>query len=249
MAVRDDMRGPLAPPAPPGAAAGRSGSSSGTPGNAVTQKKGNQLVRTLYKQLSMFVVWLIGVSTRVFEPPVRYCQRHWTQPAGITGKTCAGLGVWNECCCCWLPARELVKLALVAAAAGSSLRAPQVQALVMLLLVILAAALSWRVQAGCSTSMNRMQYAAYCWLQLLMLFVLLMMLQGVNADAYGAVVLGLLVVVLGQCGVLLGCLVWRCCVTARELGELGLQQNTEMETWTETTAAAAAAGGQSSAAM
>lgn len=130
--------------------------------------------------------------------------------------------MWNDWCWYWIAVREIIKIITVTAAAATAMRAPQVQVLAVLLLVILAAAVSWRVQAGCSTSMNRMQYVAYCWLQLLVLLVLLMTLQGLNADGYGGFMLGLLVLVMAQCGILFACLVWRCCVTARKLSEAGL---------------------------
>lgn len=169
-------------------------------------------------------MWFVSLPGQILEPPVRHCQQHWAHPHGVTGERCAGSGVWNDWCWYWMPVREIIKVILITAATATAMRAPQVQVLVVLLLVILAAAVSWRVQAGCSTSMNRMRYVAQCWLQLLVLLVLLMTLQGLNADAYGGVVLGLLVLVMGQCAVLLGCLVWRCCVTARELSEVGLEE-------------------------
>jgi hypothetical protein len=143
------------------------------------------------------------------ERPVRTCQRY-TSAVGVCGESCAALSVWNvEWRWWWLVVRELVKFGLVAAATLTTMRGPDQQARVLLLLVVITAAISWRVQAGCSTSMNQLLFMAWCWLQLLALVVVIPSMQGISAVGFGGAVLILVVLVMLQCAFVIGCLVWR----------------------------------------
>jgi hypothetical protein len=121
----------------------------------------------------------------------------------------------------WLPVKELVKLTIVITATGSAMRAPHIQALLVLLLIVLAGFVAWNAQAGCSTSMERMQFAGYCWLQLLALLLLVLLLLGVRVGVAGGVVLALVLLVMGQCWVVIGGLVVRCIAAAGELAQAG----------------------------
>ncbi|WIA29338.1 hypothetical protein OEZ86_011843 [Tetradesmus obliquus] len=154
------------------------------------------------------------------ERPVRTCQR-LTSALGVSGESCAALSVWNvEWRWWWLGGREAAKFGLVAAAALTTMRGPDEQARVLLLLVVIAAALSWRVQAGCSTSMNQLQFLAWCWLQLLALLVVVPSMQDISAAGFGAALLALVALVMLQCGVVIGCLVWRIVASLKNLSLL-----------------------------
>jgi hypothetical protein len=121
----------------------------------------------------------------------------------------------------WLPVKELVKLTIVITATASQMRAPHIQALVVLLLVVLAGCLNWNAQPGCSTSMERLLFAGYCWLQLLALMLLVLLLPGVRVGVAGGFLLGVVLLVMGQCGVVIGGLVVRCFAAAGELSKAG----------------------------
>lgn len=123
----------------------------------------------------------------------------------------------------WLPVKELVKLTVVITAVGTSMRGPQLQALAVLLLVVVGTFVTWQVQPGCSTSMERMLFVGWCWLQLLALLVLLLLLPGVRVEVVGGVLLALVLLVMGQCGVVLGALAVRCFAAAAELSRHGKQ--------------------------
>uniref|UniRef100_A0A383VEU3 TRP C-terminal domain-containing protein n=1 Tax=Tetradesmus obliquus TaxID=3088 RepID=A0A383VEU3_TETOB len=154
------------------------------------------------------------------ERPVRTCQR-LTSALGVSGESCATLSVWNvEWRWWWLAGREAAKFGLVAAAALTTMRGPDEQARVLLLLVVIAAALSWRVQAGCSTSMNQLQFLAWCWLQLLALLVVVPSMQDISVAGFGAALLALVALVMLQCGVVIGCLVWRIVASLKNLSLL-----------------------------
>ncbi|WIA09260.1 hypothetical protein OEZ85_008668 [Tetradesmus obliquus] len=154
------------------------------------------------------------------ERPVRTCQR-LSSALGVSGESCAALSVWNvEWRWWWLAGREAAKFGLVAAAALTTMRGPDEQARVLLLLVVIAAALSWRVQAGCSTSMNQLQFLAWCWLQLLALLVVVPSMQDISAAGFGAALLALVALVMLQCGVVIGCLVWRIVASLKNLSLL-----------------------------
>ncbi|WIA09253.1 hypothetical protein OEZ85_008661 [Tetradesmus obliquus] len=154
------------------------------------------------------------------ERPVRTCQR-LSSALGVSGESCAALSVWNvEWRWWWLAGREAAKFGLVAAAALTTMRGPDEQARVLLLLVVIAAALSWRVQAGCSTSMNQLQFLAWCWLQLLALLVVMPSMQDISAAGFGAALLALVALVMLQCGVVIGCLVWRIVASLKNLSLL-----------------------------
>jgi len=92
----------------------------------------------------------------------------------------------------------MVKFALVLAAAATTMRGPGVQAMLVLFLVVLAAVLSWQVQAGCGTTMTRLLSLSYLWLQLFALLVLLLTTPGVDGVVFGGVLLGLLLVLVVQ---------------------------------------------------
>ncbi|KAF6262549.1 hypothetical protein COO60DRAFT_1624944, partial [Scenedesmus sp. NREL 46B-D3] len=154
------------------------------------------------------------------ERPVRTCQRY-TSAIGVSGESCAALSVWNvEWRWWWLVGREVMKFGLVAAAALTTMRGPDEQARVLLLLVVVAAAISWRAQAGCSTSMNQLQFVVWCWLQLLALLVVIPSMQGVGAVGFGSAVLVLVGLVMLQCALVFGCLVWRITKCCRNLSLL-----------------------------
>jgi hypothetical protein len=160
------------------------------------------------------------VPFKWLERPVRTCQR-WTSAVGVCGESCAALSVWNvEWRWWWLAGREMVKFGLVAAATLTTMRGPDEQARVLLLLVVIAAAISWRVQAGCSTSMNQLQFVVWCWLQLLALMVVVPSMQGVSAVGFGAAVLALVALVMLQCAFVFGCLVWRIVASFRHFSTL-----------------------------
>jgi hypothetical protein len=163
---------------------------------------------------------LILLPVRLLGPAVARCQAY-TAAAGIDGQRCAGLGVWNvHWRWWWMPVNELVKLVIVTTASVSTMRAPQVQALLVLLLIVAAMCLTWLTQSGCSTSMNRMQFAGWCWLQLLALMVLLLVVPHVRGEAVGGVLLGLVLLLMCQYGVVLGGLVVRCVTAARKLSTI-----------------------------
>lgn len=156
----------------------------------------------------------------LLEPAVRACQQ-CTSRVGVSGASCAALGVWNvEWRWWWLVSREILKLALVVVATVTSLRGPGAQARVMLLLVVVAAALSWRAQAGCGTSMNQVQFVMYSWLQLLALLVVVPSMVGIDATAFGGFLVALMALVMLQCAFVIGCLVVRCISICQEVAPL-----------------------------
>lgn len=130
---------------------------------------------------------------------------------GVSGSQCVGLNVWNqEYRWWWMCLREVVKLAVLITVVVNSMHASYIQAPLVLLLVLLAAVLIWKLQPGCSTSMNWLLYVMYCLWQVLALLVLVLAVPGVNAAAFGGVLLALLCVVMANAFVTLGLLVWRC---------------------------------------
>jgi hypothetical protein len=138
------------------------------------------------------------------------CQRV-TAGKGINGSQCVGLDVWNqEHRWWWLSLRECVKLAVLITVVVNSMHASYIQAPLVLLMVLLTAVLIWKLQPGCSTSMNWLLYVMYCLWQLLALLVLVLAVPGVNAAAFGGVLLSMLCVVMANAFVALASLVWRC---------------------------------------
>jgi hypothetical protein len=150
-----------------------------------------------------------AAAARMLQPAITACQAH-AKAAGVSGESCAGLGVWNvDWRWWWLPTRELIKVAIVVAAASTELRGPEAQARLILLFVVAAAAITWRTKPGCSTTMERLLFSSWCWLQALALFALLPSLPGVNAAALGGALLALVVLVMLQAGVMSVLLSWR----------------------------------------
>lgn len=160
---------------------------------------------------------LVVPVQHLLEPLVRRLQRS-TRARGLSGAGCAGLGVWNaEYRWWWWCVRELVKLAIVLVATELSLRAPLAQAMVVLLLVVLAAAASWQVQACNGTSMERLQYVSFCCLQGLAVLALLPVMPLVHTGVLGACILAVLAAMMVQSLVMLSLLVWRCVVAAKKM--------------------------------
>jgi hypothetical protein len=138
------------------------------------------------------------------------CQR-LTAGKGVDGSRCVGLDVWNQEHRWWWNAlRECVKLLVLITVVVNSMHASYVQAPLVLLMVLLTAVLIWKLQPGCSTSMNWLLYIMYCLWAVLALLVLFLAVAGVNAAAFGGVLLAMLCVVMANAYVTLGSLVWRC---------------------------------------
>lgn len=153
---------------------------------------------------------LAAAAVRPVTKLVLACQRV-ADGKGVSGSQCVGLVVWNqEYRWWWLCLREVVKLAVLITVVVNSMHASYIQAPLVLLLVLLAAVLIWKLQPGCSTSMNWLLYVMYCLWQVLALLVLVLAVPGVNAAVFGGVLLALLCVVMANAFVTLGSLVWRC---------------------------------------
>jgi hypothetical protein len=195
------------------ASAGKSSSSSPATGRISWLT----LLHTPGQVLRQLLRLLLAIPARLLEPPVRLCQQY-TQSVGISGMSCAGLGVWNvDSRWWWLLVRELVKFVLVLAAAATTMRGPGMQAMLLLLLVVLAAVLSWQVQAGCGTTMTRLLFVSYLWLQFFALLVLLLTTQGVDGVVFGGVLLGLLVVLVLQVLLMLFGLAYQCLSAGKQM--------------------------------
>jgi hypothetical protein len=110
--------------------------------------------------------------------------------------------------------RECVKLLVLITVVVNSMHASYVQAPLVLLMVLLTAVLIWKLQPGCSTSMNWLLYIMYCLWAVLALLVLVLAVAGVNAAAFGGVLLAMLCIVMANAYVTLGLLVWRCAEAA-----------------------------------
>lgn len=138
----------------------------------------------------------------------------------------AGQGVWNiHYRWWWSLVREMLKLCIILAACWTSVRiSSPAQALVSLMLVVVASALCWGAQVGCSTSMERLLFVQFLWLQALALLVLVQSLPGINYIVFAAVLLAVLAVMVLQGAFALGCLVWRCVVAGREMSRHALEQ-------------------------
>jgi hypothetical protein len=146
-------------------------------------------------------------ALKVLEAAVRRCQVVACR-VGVSGVECAGAGVWGVWW--WMVVVQLIKFVLVVLVTATSMREPRSQALVLLLAVVLMAALSWRVRPCSNTSMERMQFIMMCWMQLLVLGVVLLSVAGLNVAAWGAVLLVfVLLMALLVCYTLAG-LVWSC---------------------------------------
>lgn len=161
---------------------------------------------------------LLAAERRLLWPLVRRLQPRMAA-ARVSASACAGMPVWNaRWCWAWLPVRELLKLCVLLPVALLALRAPPVQALVTLLLVVADAALAWAVRPGCGTSMERLLYTGHMWMQALALLVLLLALPGLHTGAVGGVLLGLVALLALQAAALLARLAWHCVVALRNLG-------------------------------
>jgi len=160
---------------------------------------------------------LLAVPGRVVEPPVLLCQQYLDRK-GVCGWQCAGLDVWNMAYCWWWPVlREFMKFAIALAAAATTMRWPSMQAMLVLLLVVLASSVSWQVQPGCGTSMNRRLYVASLCVQSLALLVMLLTMQGVNSVVLGWVLLVLALVVALPVLCILFWLAYRCFSAAKQM--------------------------------
>jgi hypothetical protein len=112
---------------------------------------------------------------------------------------------------------QLIKFGFVVLVTATSMQEPRTQVLVLLLAVVWVAALSWKIRPCSNTSMERMQFIMYCWMQVLMLAVVLLSVAGLNVSAFAAVVLVLvLLMVVVVCLTLVG-LVWSCWMGLRAL--------------------------------
>jgi hypothetical protein len=167
---------------------------------------------------------LLAAVLRPFSKLAYACQRV-TAGRGIDGSQCVGCDVWNqEHRWWWLPLRECVKLAVLITVVVNSMHASFIQGPLVLLMVLLAAVLIWKLQPGCSTSMNWLLYVMYCLWQLLALLVLVLAVPGVNAAAFGGVLLAMLCIVMANAFVTLGSLVWRCAQAVSPSAEQQQQQ-------------------------
>jgi hypothetical protein len=188
------------------------------PGSSSRGKKTRGLFATLW-----WFIWGLPVSIalRTVEKYVRKCQVH-TVKRGVNGLQCAGLAVWNvQWRWWWLLLRELLKFAVIITANSTSMRQPpQVQALLVVMMVAFACFLTWQLMVGCTTSMERLLFTQCCWLQLLALLVLLLTLPGLNWSALGFVLLLLIVLKVLQDALMLALLVLRCVMAGRELSGL-----------------------------
>jgi hypothetical protein len=106
--------------------------------------------------------------------------------------------------------RECVKLLVLITVVVNRMHASYIQAPLVLLMVLLTAVLIWKLQPGCGTSMNWLMYIMYCLWAVLALLVLVLAVPGVNAAAFGGVLLAVLCIVMVNAYVTLGSLVWRC---------------------------------------
>eukprot|EP00775_Hariotina_reticulata_P007554 gene7554-7763_t len=108
-----------------------------------------------------------------------------------------GLDVWNMACCWWWPLlRELVKFVIALTAAATTMRGPSMQAMLVLLLVMLASGVSWQSMA---------------------LLVMPLTMQGVNSIVLGWVFLGLALVVVVPVLCILFWLAYRCLSAAKQM--------------------------------
>jgi hypothetical protein len=190
-----------------------------SPAPVKASKAGSRILRAL-SNYGRLIKRACLIPLGWLERPVRTCQ-HYTSAVGVSGESCAALSVWNVAWrWWWLVGRELLKFGLVAAATLTTMRGPDEQARVLLLLVVIAAAVSWRVQAGCSTSMNQLQFVVWCWLQLLALLIVIPSMQGTSAVGFGTAVLVLVALVMLQCAFVFGCLVWRIVASFKTLSLL-----------------------------
>jgi hypothetical protein len=189
-----------------------------------THQQHPQALGCLQASYGWLLRWLC-LAVKVLRPSALAFQS-WGQPRGISGVSVVGLGVWNiPYRWWWLLVRELLKFCIVLAACCTSIRASsQTQALVVFMLVVVASAICWGAQVGCSTSMERLLFAQLLWLQALALLVLVQVLPGMNGAVFGAVLLAVLAVMVLQGGFALGCLVWRCIVASREVSSHALEQ-------------------------
>lgn len=166
--------------------------------------------------------------------PVQYIKlsQHRLGSAGISGMRCAALGVWEmRWRWYWLPSRELIKFAVVLIATINSMRAPNAQALLVLLFVVLGAGLTWQAQPASCTSMARLLFVGWLWVQGLALLVLLLALPNLDGAAFGGALLGLLVVGCLQIIVVLAGLVLRCLTAAKAVRDstAEVQADAELE--------------------
>jgi hypothetical protein len=178
--------------------------------------------RGLFGKLWWFVWGLpCSILLRVTEKYVRKCQVH-TVKRGVNGLQCAGLAVWNvQWRWWWLLLREVLKFAVILTAGVTSMRQPpQVQALLVTMMVAFACFLTWQLMVGCTTSMERLLFTQCCWLQLLAVLVLLLTLPGLNWSGLGFVLLVLILLKVLQDALMLALLVWRCVAAGRELSGL-----------------------------
>jgi hypothetical protein len=190
-----------------------------SPAPVKASKAGSRILRAL-SNYGRLIMRACLIPFGWLERPVRTCQRY-TSAVGVCGESCAALSVWNIAWrWWWLVGREVLKFGLVAAATLTTMPGPDEQARVLLLLVTIAAAISWRVQAGCSTSMNQLQFVVWCWLQLLALLVVIPSMQGISAVGFGSAMLVLVVLVMLQCAFVFGCLVWRIAASFKNLSLL-----------------------------
>jgi hypothetical protein len=116
----------------------------------------------------------------------------------------------------WWTVRELLKFAIVLTATELSIRAPVAQAMCTLLLVVTDTALEWQAQACGSVSMERMQFVAFCYLQVLAVLALLPTMPGVRDDVLGWCILALTALAAVQVGLVIASLAWRCMRAARK---------------------------------
>uniref|UniRef100_A0A383W6K3 Right handed beta helix domain-containing protein n=1 Tax=Tetradesmus obliquus TaxID=3088 RepID=A0A383W6K3_TETOB len=157
---------------------------------------------------------LLQPALQALEAAVRRCQT-LANRVGVSGVECAGAGVWGVWW--WMVVIQLIKFAIVVLVTATSMRWPRSQALVLLLAVVWVAALSWKVRPCSNTSMERMQFIMLCWLQLLMLGIVLLSVAGLNVAVYAAVLLVLVLLAAALvCFVLVG-LVVSCWVGLRAM--------------------------------
>jgi hypothetical protein len=170
-----------------------------------------------------WLVWGLPCSIilNFIEKYVRKCQVH-TVKRGVNGLQCAGLAVWNvQWRWWWLLLREVLKFVVILTAGCTSMRQPpQVQALLVTMMVAFTCFLTWQLMVGCTTSMERLLFTQCCWLQLLALLVLLLTLPGLNWSGLGFVLLLMILLKVLQDALMLALLVWRCVAAGRELSGL-----------------------------